>query len=217
MSDIPSFCPKGSRIYIITAVSLFLTATVISTAVFNGHNNSDAFEAQYHFLDNDGNKIKSDYYYASSVISALSCLYLVYILGVSFFEETWETTGLSQLINYRYIIEGGLDVNPNQLKAFAEDVPCYKRKSANTCDAGDNPRECFWDNSRESCTRTYTGGYANFVFFMMVSIYLIVFGSMIINDHDEYNTSDEYINLATASIIIGCIGILYSLIDLVIC
>lgn len=217
MADIPSYCPKSSRIYLVTVISILLSATAISTTVFNSNNLNPTFDKQYHFLDKNGNKINQEYLNASIAMSVLSVIYTIYILSVSFFEETWETTGLSQLINYRYIIEGGFDVNPEQLDAFSKDVPCYKRKSINTCDIGSNPRECHWDTSREVCTRTYTGGYANFLLFMMVSIYLIVFGIMIINDHDEFNTSDEYIQLSTASIIIGCIGVLYSLVDLIIC
>jgi hypothetical protein len=204
-------CPQENRLYIISIISIILTSFLYTIDVFLLNT------AQFQFKSKAGNPIKKEFADASIALTVFSTLYMIYIVGVTYFEETWEISGLSSLINYEYIINGGLDVDSNYLSGFDRDVPCHKRKHRNSCTAGQNSRKCKWNQNKSKCYRTYSGGYSNFLIFLAISIYLIIFGVMIHNEQAASSTSDEFEHLATGSIIVGVIGVIFSVVDLFIC
>lgn len=207
-------CPQENRLYIISLVSIILTSFLYTIDVFLLNKST---EPQFQFRSKSGQPIKKEFADASIGLTVFSTLYMIYIIGVTYFEETWETSKLSSFINYEYIINGGIDVDSNYLTGFDRDVPCHKRKNPKSCTVGPNSRKCKWNANKSKCSRTYSGGYGNFLIFLAVSIYLIIFGVMIHNDQEPNSTSDEFENLATGSIIVGSIGLIFSMVDLFIC
>jgi hypothetical protein len=229
------FCPpSGKRVYIVIFFSILFTCLLTTVSVFNGKNRNEKLEdnSPFRYSDKNGKEINEEVYGTGIGMSVISGIFMLYLLRNYYNGETWDFG--EENVLFDYVFSGNTDINPSMYKEF-EEGPCLGR-SYKTCEPkfikdpfgypakdayGNNikinkkGKDCKWDG--DECRYEYPGGYGNFILFVAFSIYLIYFGSIIQKDRDPDETSSEFDKLSIASIILGALGLLYSLVDLVIC
>lgn len=217
----PVYCPKKNRINILVITSVLLSVLLTTISVFNGQNyssnaSSSSTNPIFNYKNAEGKGVSKDLYVSGTIIDAIIVIYMLYICYIKLSGETWEfgMSGKNKVI-YNYPSRGGTNIAQSFANSYERDVPCFQRKHKSTCAVGS--RGCYWNEANESCHKAYSGGYGNFIIFLVCSLYLIAFGIIILRDQDETKTSSGYTNLAIGSVIVGCISLLFSIVDLVVC
>lgn len=196
------YCPQGeNRIYLLVLFSIVLTSTLTASSSMTR------------------DIVNSDTYITGIVFNIICAFYTLYILWVAMTGETWEKSWISpsQFVEYSGFTEGNIsDMDYSFLARAAEDLPCHVR-SRGSCTIEPNVRDCSWDYFDQKCKAPFSGGYGNFLIFLASSIYLVIIGFMLIKENEGENRDENIDKLSTATIIVGSIGILFSLIDMFFC
>lgn len=186
-------CPDKNRIFILLFISVGLTSilTLVSESVGN---NLFSKEKKRPYKDKNGSsEIKDSMFFSSVFISFATFFYSCYLLFL--------------------YLKGPVDLNncPTVSVKPYEDTMLTTRSCVPT-----NPILTY-DSYEKVCRYTYTGGMFPFLLFVSAGIFLVIFGSQIMKEHDPEETSIWLQNVAISSICVGAVSILISSVDLIFC